>query len=125
MTVEGVQVRLSLEHTRLGDLSIELISPSNTRSVLLHAGTDLDGSKFENTLMLSNHFYGEKAKGDWKLRIIDTNAKDGWSERTYDVTSGEFIDGSVVNLPQRADKYQPNNSQPGKLIGWNIRFYGH
>ena len=125
LTVEGVQVRLSLEHERLGDLSIELISPSNTRSVLLHAGTDLEGNKFDNTLMLSNHFYGEAAKGDWKLRIVDTNAKDGWSERTYDVASGEFIADSVVNLPQRADKYQPNNSQPGNLIGWNIRFYGH
>ncbi|MBE0368599.1 S8 family peptidase [Pseudoalteromonas aurantia] len=125
LTIEGVQVRLNLDHERLGDLSVELISPSNTRSVLLHAGTDLEGSKFENTLLLSNHFYGESAKGDWTLRIIDTNAKDSWSERTYDVPSGTFNDNSIVNLPQRADKFQSNNTQPGNLTGWSIRFYGH
>lgn len=125
LTVEGVQIRLSLEHERLGDLSVELISPSNTRSVLLNAGTDLDGSKFDQTLMLSNHFYGESAKGEWKLRIIDTNAKESWSERTYDVANGKFIENSIVTLPQRADKAQINNTQPGVLTGWNIRFYGH
>ncbi|KZN64783.1 hypothetical protein N473_13400 [Pseudoalteromonas luteoviolacea CPMOR-1] len=125
LTVEAVQVHLSLEHERLGDLSVELISPSNTRSVILTAGTDIEGDKFNNNVILSNHFYGESAKGDWKLRIIDTNAKDSWAERVYDLGTGKFVEDSITVIPQRSDKIQPNNAKPGQLTGWSITFYGH
>ncbi|KZN64782.1 hypothetical protein N473_13395 [Pseudoalteromonas luteoviolacea CPMOR-1] len=125
LTVEGVRVNLNLEHDRLGDLSIELISPSNTRSVILTAGTDIEGNGFNGNPILSNHFYGESAKGDWKLRIIDTNAKDGWSERVYDLGTGKFVEDTITVTPQRSDKVQPNNTKPGLLTGWTITFYGH
>ncbi|MCF6439302.1 S8 family serine peptidase [Pseudoalteromonas luteoviolacea] len=125
LTVEGVRVNLDIAHNRPGDLSIELISPSNTRSVILAAGSDLLNENFISTPILSNHFYGESAKGDWKLRIIDTNAKDAWSERVYDLGTGKFVENSLTVTPQRIGLEQPNNTKPGQLTGWSITFFGH
>lgn len=41
LTIEAVQLKLSIDHTRMRDLAVELISPSGTRSVLLSPRTGL------------------------------------------------------------------------------------
>lgn len=74
VNIEGVQLRFVGDHPRMSDLSIELVSPSGTRSILNpifnnpHSRAIDDSDEFH---FLSNAFYGEKPEGTWELRVID------------------------------------------------------
>lgn len=112
--IEGVQLKLSLSHRRKNDLLVELVSPSGTHSILLtprtligYIETGADTTDFNNTVLLSNAFYGEKSKGDWKIKIYDTNSGDF----KYDHVFGKNI----------IDK----NPAPGQLTALSLRIYGH
>ncbi|WP_045477733.1 S8 family peptidase [Vibrio owensii] len=120
ITVESVQVKLTLEHSRLPDLAIELISPSGTRSVLQTPRNGLVGQSldpnvtgYENQLLLSNQFYGEDAKGEWTLRAIDTNGDDVFSFIAY------FNSSAIYDVPMA------NNAKPGVIKNWSMRIFGH
>ncbi len=118
LVIEAVQLKLDIDHSRLTDLAIELISPSGTRSVMLTPRTGLyeqtftKAEGFKNQLLLSTHFYGEEAEGDWKLRVVDTgNTGDGdWL--LY--SNGNFVKQSMAN-----------NAVPGVIKNWSLRFFGH
>ena len=88
-TVESVRIKLYANHSKPSNLSVELVSPAGTRSVLL---TPLNGYQRWDTSeyieFSSNAFYGESIKGDWKLILKDHFAGDGgvlkrWSLRIY------------------------------------------
>ncbi|MBW8182903.1 S8 family peptidase [Shewanella nanhaiensis] len=120
VTVESVQVQLTLDHARLPDLAIELISPAGTRSVLQTprnglVGQSLDASitGFDQQLLLSNQFYGEKAKGEWTLRAIDTNGEEQFTFIAY------FNSSNVFFVPLN------NNKEPGVIKNWSLRVIGH
>ncbi|WP_375145326.1 S8 family peptidase [Vibrio parahaemolyticus] len=120
ITVESVQVKLTLEHSRLPDLAIELVSPSGTRSVLQTPRNGLVGQSldpnitgYENQLMLSNQFYGENAKGEWTLRAIDTNGDEVFSFIAY------FNSSAIYDVPMA------NNAKPGVIKNWSMRIFGH
>lgn len=120
LTVESVQVTLTLDHARLPDLAIELISPSGTRSVLQTPRNGLVGQSLDPTitgykdqLMLSNQFYGEDAKGEWTLRAIDTNGDEVYSYIAY------FNSSTIYDVPMA------NNAQPGVIKNWSMRIFGH
>ena len=115
VTVEAVQVKLNIDHSRLRDLAIELISPSGTRSILMSARTGwLTGTEggYTDTLLLSNHFYGESAEGDWQLRVIDTD-KSASPTLIYNQDYGLF----GIN--------RDNNAVNGVLKDWSLRVIGH
>ncbi|WP_299009261.1 S8 family serine peptidase [uncultured Shewanella sp.] len=123
--VEGVQIQLTAKHGRLPDLAVELISPSGTRSVVMtpyngyvYQGdlTDpadhVDG--FDNTLMLSNAFYGEPVQGDWTIKLVDVNnglLKTGVAETKNGITTYK-------------QAFSPNEAN-GELQAWSIQFHGH
>ncbi|GAK21827.1 LOW QUALITY PROTEIN: putative extracellular serine protease [Vibrio sp. JCM 19052] len=120
ITVESVQVKLTLEHSRLPDLAIELISPSGTHSVLQTPRNGLVGQSldpnvtgYENQLLLSNQFYGEDAKGEWTLRAIDTNGDEVFSFIAY------FNSSAIYDVPMA------NNAKPGVIKNWSMRIFGH
>lgn len=120
ITVESVQVKLTLEHSRLPDLAIELISPSGTRSVLQTPRNGLVGQSlapnvtgYENQLLLSNQFYGEDAKGEWTLHAIDTNGDEVFSFIAY------FNSSAIYDVPMA------NNAKPGVIKNWSMRIFGH
>ncbi|GIU44089.1 peptidase S8 [Shewanella sairae] len=120
ITVESVQVQLTLDHSRLPDLAIELISPAGTRSVLQTprnglVGQSLDPSitGFDQQLLLSNQFYGEQAKGEWTLRAVDTNGEEQFSFIAY------FNSANVFFVPLN------NNQEPGVIKNWSMRVIGH
>ncbi|XP_029372303.1 proprotein convertase subtilisin/kexin type 5 [Echeneis naucrates] len=71
--VEHVVVRVSIAHSRRGDLSIALTSPSGTVSQLL-ANRPLDNSSegFQNWELMTTHCWGERAAGEWTLKVHDT-----------------------------------------------------
>ncbi|WP_301003334.1 proprotein convertase P-domain-containing protein [Pseudoalteromonas sp.] len=115
LTIEAVQLKLSIDHTRMRDLAIELISPSGTRSVLLSPRTGLINAAdtpVQNALLLSQHFYGESAAGQWKIRLIDTD----------NGTSQTLLYSEQTGL---LSMNETNNSVDGTLLSWSLRFYGH
>ncbi|MFC3034078.1 S8 family peptidase [Pseudoalteromonas fenneropenaei] len=115
LTIEAVQLKVNIEHSRVRDLAIELTSPSGTRSVVLSPRTGfLAGSKggFTDAVMLSHHFYGENAQGNWTLKVIDT---DKGSSQTYIYNPSIGLFGYNKN----------NNSVPGVLKDWSLKIYGH
>lgn len=70
LVIEHVEVVLNAPHTRLGDLRIELISPSGTVSVLAETRSDYS-SGYANYTLSSVRCWGERAKGTWMLRVSD------------------------------------------------------
>ncbi|QIJ05277.1 hypothetical protein GII14_14780 [Shewanella chilikensis] len=112
--IEGVQINLTAEHKRLADLAVELISPSGTRSVLMtpyNGFVPIRNSGYTNTPMLSNAFYGENARGNWTLKVIDVNS----GEQGYIYREG------TVNLEEKLLENEAN----GVLKSWSLRIHGH
>ncbi|VCU69162.1 Microbial serine proteinase precursor [Pigmentiphaga humi] len=84
-TVDAFQVRLSGENVCLGSLGIAVRSPSGTMSLLklpndaFRAGYynlpwgSGPWNKFDNYGLSSATFYGEQARGDWKVFLIAAN----------------------------------------------------
>ncbi|QUM80198.1 tandem-95 repeat protein [Moritella sp. 5] len=108
LTIEAVQVKLNIKHGRNSDLSIELISPQGTSSMLLTPRSLLTkDADFKNTVLLSNAFYGEKSAGTWTIKVTDTN-------------NSRFIYYSGRRL-----KELKNNIDDGLLKNVSIRIYGH
>lgn len=79
------QLRINIEHPRMGDLLVELISPSGTVSKLIQTPeqgkftghTDREDGTFTafdkmDYVLGSVQFMGEKANGKWQVRITDT-----------------------------------------------------
>ena len=87
--IEAVVVSVQGVHDFLPDLSITLISPSGTESVLNPAFNDsLAGDTVLNWQLLTNAFYGESPLGSWSLKIVDAHSNhvgelQEWSIRFY------------------------------------------
>jgi len=90
LVVESMQVKLSLESTYLGDLAVEVTSPSGTKSIIWHAANGFSNNgNLSDMKMLSNAFYGEDSVGDWTVRVINTGMHDApatWSSLQLKVT---------------------------------------
>ncbi|MDK9683256.1 S8 family serine peptidase [Pseudoalteromonas shioyasakiensis] len=128
MTIEAVQFDLAVfndEFKNMGvsdqqstagiDLAIEVTSPSGTRNVLLSSKQALllpqdftnqanrpsssHGFIINGALIASNAFYGENAKGEWRLRFIDTSNQDINSASPL---HNGYINNSVNSELQRA-----------------------
>ncbi|WP_445765997.1 S8 family serine peptidase [Rheinheimera sp.] len=115
LTIEAVQLKFSVTHQRMRDLAIELISPSGTRSVLLSPRTgvlNVTGDTVQNAVLLSQHFYGEPAAGEWQIRVLDT---DNGSSQTLVYSK----DTGLLSVNDT------NNSTDGTLLSWSLRVYGH
>ncbi|KAF2498748.1 KEX1 protease precursor [Lophium mytilinum] len=99
--LEHVTVTMNVEHTRRGDLSVELISPSGMTSHLSTTRRDDDfrGGYSDWTFMSVAHF-GESPIGKWTIVVKDTkvNENEGnftdWKLRLW----GECIDASTQKL---------------------------
>jgi subtilisin family serine protease len=85
-TIEAVQLSLTLGSASMGDIAIELVSPSGTRSVLLqpYSVFNNDSTNVDMFTLASNAFNGESAKGTWKIRVIDVNARGSTSNATVE-----------------------------------------
>lgn len=71
LTIEAVQIMVDIDHTVIGDLGIELTSPSGTKSQLMMINSGIYQTDIKNNPLLSNAFYMEGAKGDWRIKVID------------------------------------------------------
>lgn len=102
------------------DLAVEVVSPSGTKSILLSSkqaivdpaldvaqGGYQQGYIMRNTIMLSNAFYGENAKGAWTVRLVDTNGAD------------------IAVSDSMWPRGYRNNIESSVLEGWGIQVTGH
>nr|WP_304665064.1 calcium-binding protein [Pseudomonas savastanoi] len=112
ISVEYVEVKVSLTHARPGDLILKLISPSGTESILMNrpgkvpgsAVSDRGNTSFNGEATLDYIFTtallrGEAAAGNWTLNVIDTVTGDtgtlnSWSLDVYgkgDTVNDQYV----------------------------------
>ncbi|KAI0882156.1 peptidase S8/S53 domain-containing protein [Annulohypoxylon maeteangense] len=99
--LEHVTVTMNVEHTRRGDLSVDLISPNNVISHL-SATRKLDTSTegYDDWTFMSVVHWGESGVGKWTLIVRDTKVNDNtgnftdWHLKLW----GESIDASKATL---------------------------
>lgn len=71
-TIESVSIKLNINHARIGQLAVDLISPSNTvNRIIIPKNSLLAMQNFEGEIFLSNAFYMEPSQGTWKLVVYD------------------------------------------------------
>jgi len=100
--LEHVVLKISLRHSKRGDLQIFLTSPAGTRSEILHRRTfDRSRDGFNKWEFMTTHHWGENPMGTWILEIEDQGFK-----RIVRYTSGGVIRGN------------------GLLNEWQLKFYG-
>ncbi|APJ04815.1 S8 family serine peptidase [Silvanigrella aquatica] len=94
LIIEAIKVTPYISAVQADGLSIELISPRNTRSIVLYPGNSFinadfksntfysipyplsDYKKYQDSYIgayLSNAFYWEHSNGDWSLKVTNTN----------------------------------------------------
>jgi Ca2+-binding RTX toxin-like protein len=107
--VEHVELGIDLRHTRMGDLIIELTSPSGTVSTLFNRPTVNDEQPFgESGIdsdmpthllwdMSSVQFWGEDAAGTWTINVRDVRAEQTGTIQSLSLrVYGERDDGNDV-----------------------------
>ncbi|WP_318481106.1 S8 family serine peptidase [Photobacterium leiognathi] len=113
ITIEAIQLKLDINHERMSDIAVEVISPSGTRSVVatprhLHHWNPKDYFGYDaEVLFLSHAFLDEPAKGIWIVKVIDTNK-------------------NIMRLDYFGNESElANNTVLGSLAGASIKVYGH
>ena len=74
--IESIQIKISTDHTHMGDLGVELTSPSGTTSKLLLINSNIQHAGLTDYTLLTNAFYEESSAGDWTIKVIDGAASD-------------------------------------------------
>jgi subtilisin-like proprotein convertase family protein len=98
--IEAVRVKLYVESNHISDLSVALVSPSGTRSVLLSPFNAIDSITGDYIDLSSNAFYGEAIQGDWTIEVYD-----------------HLQDAS-------AQGRQNSSASVTRLISWSLKLYG-
>lgn len=75
LRIESVEVELSVAHPYIGDLRIELIAPSGTRSLLAVPRNDPTDDYAAHVFTTVRH-WDERSAGDWTLTIADAAGGD-------------------------------------------------
>uniref|UniRef100_A0A671RA21 Proprotein convertase subtilisin/kexin type 5-like n=1 Tax=Sinocyclocheilus anshuiensis TaxID=1608454 RepID=A0A671RA21_9TELE len=110
--LEHVVVRITITHPRRGDLSINLTSPSGTKSQLL-ANRLFDHSMegFKNWEFMTTHCWGEKAAGDWILEIYDSP-----SQLRSQKAPGKLKEWSLILYGTSVHPYSFRSDKPRSLV---------
>lgn len=101
VAIERVQVSLDIRHTWIGDLTVALVSPDGTESLLIDRpgrtpGTTGFGSSMDDIVFTvsSNAFRGETSAGLWTLRVTDHERGD----------TGRLVSWSLAALGDQASQ---------------------
>ncbi|XDV18625.1 hypothetical protein PO909_024278 [Leuciscus waleckii] len=129
--LEHVVVRVLIVHPRRGDLEINLISPSGTRSQLLGQRLfDSSNEGFRNWEFMTVHCWGEKAEGTWTLEITDSPSQlrnpevlgklkewtlilHGSSEHPYQTQGSQHSRSRMLEIPTAGKELKTPDSVPG------------
>lgn len=69
--IESVQLQVSITHPKASALSIALVSPQGTKSILKPVNDGTTYANLHGKTYLTNAFYGERAKGKWIIKVVD------------------------------------------------------
>lgn len=119
-SLEHVNIQVWIEHSRRGDVEVELVSPSGIKSILgkKRSGDDSKNG-FPGWVFMSIKHWGEDPVGDWTIRVSDQNSETesgkflGWKMKfwgtTIDPSKAEKYEVPVVDnvLPPLDDPYRP------------------
>ncbi|KAF4548799.1 Kexin-like protein [Elsinoe fawcettii] len=110
--LEHVTITMNVEHTRRGDLSVELRSPSG---IVSHIATprkyDDAKSGYVDWTFMSVAHWGESGVGTWNVVVKDTNQNEhkgkfiDWRLRLW----GEAIDGEKQELLPMPDSHEDDD----------------
>lgn len=115
LEIEHVQVNVNITHTYRADLGIELTSPSGTVNKIMNINSGISGSNFTNLKLGSNAFYGERARGNWTIKVVDGFSGDTGILQNWSLTFvGNQGTTSVTTLPEPVT----NISNTGNTISW-------
>jgi len=89
-TIEHVEVVVDINHAYRGDLAIDLIAPSGTRSVLAESRGD-SNSDYSFWTFTTLADWGEDANGTWQLKIRDLAAVDIGELKWWQITAYGYI----------------------------------
>ncbi|USW54709.1 Putative peptidase S8/S53 domain, Galactose-binding-like domain superfamily [Septoria linicola] len=99
--VEHVTVTMNVKHTRRGDLSVDLISPTGMKSeIATHRRNDNANSGYVDWTFMSVAHWGETGVGKWTVIVKDTrqNEHEGTFIDWHFKLWGEAIDGEKQPL---------------------------
>ncbi|KMU89515.1 KEX1 protease [Coccidioides immitis H538.4] len=119
--VEHVTVTMNVNHTRRGDLSVELKSPSGVISYLSTTRSgDFEKKGYVDWTFMSVAHWGETGKGKWTVIVKDTEVNE-YSGRFLDWQLslwGEAIDGKIQELHPLPDvhDHEHDTSEPASQI---------
>ena len=94
--VESVRVVLELEHDHPKDLSVALISPSGTKSVLLSMDSGYLDISFDRLRLSTNAFYQEEMEGEWLVEIYDLDGDESNAE--FNIFPNQNYVGQIGNV---------------------------
>ncbi|KAG6814587.1 hypothetical protein H0H92_000116 [Tricholoma furcatifolium] len=96
-TLEHINIQVWIDHTRRGDVEVEIVSPHGVKSVLGKKRSGDDATTgFPGWVFMSVKHWGEDPVGDWTIRVSDQNSPDeqgkflGWKMKFW----GSTIDAS-------------------------------
>ncbi|UYL09515.1 S8 family serine peptidase [Bdellovibrio sp. SKB1291214] len=70
--IESVRIKVSVTHSDVSQLALELTSPSGMRSILVNMRNSLTNlANYSDNVFASNAFYQESSAGLWTLKVID------------------------------------------------------
>lgn len=99
--IESVQIRVTIQHSYIGDLGVELISPKGSVSRLLLINSNIRDANLTDYLLISNAFYGEESKGSWTVRVVDGATNDtGFLQKwKIKINGAAVVSGSDTTAP--------------------------
>lgn len=116
--VEHITVTMNVNHTRRGDLSVDLISPENVISHIATDRKDDDASSgYEDWTFMSVAHWGETGLGKWKIIVRDNNVNGNhgvfvdWRLKLW----GESIDAAKATklpMPEEDDDKNHDKDEP-------------
>jgi extracellular elastinolytic metalloproteinase len=90
--IEQLTVEVDIEHTYIGDLRVQLISPAGNQAVLHNrAGANADNlakTYTDSDTPALQALLGEQAQGDWTLQVADLEALDSGVLRHWSIAIG-------------------------------------
>lgn len=84
-TIEAVQISVNIDHSYIGDIGIELISPSGSKSQLMLINSGLIQENINNSVLLTNAFFMESSQGNWTIKVVDGAAEDTGTLKNWSV----------------------------------------
>lgn len=73
ITVEHVELVMNISHTYIGDIWIELTSPSGTKSILTKTRADSQNN-MNNYVLTSVRHWNEPSQGTWTVNVTDRDS---------------------------------------------------